>query len=315
MTRLSILGANLVEELLSRGHDVVVVARRSSADKRPALKRHIEGLGAEVVLAPRIDRRVMEGLGADVYYHVAGTVSGSLEAQRVPHVRLLAELIDAAETLGSRVVYVSSIGAIGTVRGAGEGAVVSEEETHLDPRGHVHDSNHEVSKAEGERLLVSSSPRLGGRWSIVRPGLVFGPWGYHVEWRVSYRLASIGVSVDSSRGLPHIYSVDLARILARAGEGFFDGRWVNAVDPLHPRLSAITGLMCKELGRGCVRVNAWPLLSLLGRLAPRSSPLRVAYSIMRRGYRYSSRHLSGHPWTPLEEQVRAFTRWARGYWG
>ncbi len=307
------VGANLAEELVGRGYEVTVIGRKSSANKRPKLARHLQSVGARLLLPPKLERRVYERVAADVYYHVAGAVSGSLEAQRVPHVKLLDDIVRVAVELGSRIVYVSSIGAVGTVRGATAGTTIAEEERHLDPRVHVQESNHEITKAEGERLLVSASQRLRGRWSIVRPGLVFGPWGYHVEWRLSYRLSAMGISLDSSKRIPHIYSRDLARILADAGEGEFDGKWVNAVDDLHPRLSDITGIMCRELDRRCVRLNTWPLINALGRVAPKSSPLRVAYSIMRRGYVYSSRFLAGREWTPLEEQVKAFIEWARSH--
>ena len=307
------VGANLALELVKRGHETIVAGKRSSADKRPLITGHLERSGVKLALSDRIDRGFLEGLGADVYYHVAGAIAGSLEAQRVPHVRLLDKAVRAASSIGARVVYVRSIGAIGTVRGLSRGSKVLEEDVHLEPGRHVHESNHETTKAEGERLLVSSSKMLRGKWAIMRPGLVFGPWGYHVEWRLSYRLASRGIAVDFSRRVPHVYSGDLAKLLADSGEGLFDGRWVNAVDPLHPRMLDITMLMCTILGRKCLRLNAWPVLSVAGRMAPRSSPLRAAYVIMRREYFYSSRFLEGYEWTPLESQVREFVSWAKSH--
>lgn len=307
---LGFLGVNLAEVLVERGHRVIVVARRGSEAKRPRITRRLKELGIEVKLLDRIESNPLENLGGDVYYYLIGLISGSLEKQRKAHARLLGEVVDAASKLGSRVVYVSSIGAIGEVLGVERGSVVYEEEDHLEPGRHRHHSYYEVTKAEGERFLVSRGSQLKGKWCIVRPGLLMGPWGYHLEWRL-YRVAlSLRVAPRLGRGLPIVHVRDVAEILSDAGEGLYDGLWLNAVSPYYPDFSDLVRVGCKILSHTCIEVPVGFTLRLLS-LAPRGSPLALTWSLLRLGYRYSSRYLRDRMWRDPEWMVRDFLEWAR----
>ncbi len=303
------VGANLAVELVERGYSVVVASRRGSVERRPGLARFLEGLGVRIVVARSLWGLDMGGLG-DVYYYLPGALTGGYRAMLEAHVKLLEKTIsDVAET-GAGLVYVSSIAALGVGREWRRGCTVYEEERHL-AGDRVYPSIHMETKAMGERLLVEKGGALGW-WSIVRPGVVFGPWGGHLEWRLLYMASRLRVGPRLGRGVPHIYSQDLARILADAGEGRHRGAWVNAVDPLHPDLADLFRALCRGLGHSrCATIPVWPLVSLAGRASGRGSPLRLIYSILAHGCRYDSRRLEGFQWTPLEEQARGFIEWAR----
>ncbi|MFN4046524.1 MAG: NAD-dependent epimerase/dehydratase family protein, partial [Acidilobaceae archaeon] len=310
---LGYLGVNVVEELHRRGSQVTVVGRRGSEAKRPHITAHIRGMGLPMKLLESLGAEELKTLGGDVYYYLVGIVSGSLEKFRKAHVELLGETVKAAGELGARVVYVSAISSIGEVKGVKPGSVIYEEEDHLNPELHKNYSYHGLTKAEGERLLRESR-ELRGRWSIVRPGLLLGPWAYHPEWSAYRRLLSMRIAPKLGRRIPLIHVRDAAEILAEAGEGVYDSLWVNAVAH-HPDMSDIVREGCKHLRVGCATIPLKPVVSLslaLKPLIPRGSPAAMTFELLSLNYEYKSRILR-REWRSLEETVRDFLEWARSY--
>lgn len=301
---------NLAKELLERGYEVIVASRRGSLRKRGFIAEELRRLGARIEVAESITSSMLRDLGGDVYYHLAGRISGRWVHQWSAHVGLLSTTIDAASELGARVVYVSAVLAVGGVRGAGRGSLIVEEEDHLAGE-REYKTVYEKTKAEGERLLVRRGGELGGKWCIVRPGTVIGPWAYHREWGLLVGLARRGIGVSLSTTIPLVYSVDLARVLADAGEGALDGKWVNAVG-YNEDIFEVYRIACERFRVKCRRVGVGRLLGLLGSLAPKSSSLAVVARGLELGYRYSSRILD-YEWSPLEEAVGGFIEWASTY--
>ena len=311
---LGFLGANIARVLVERGRKVVVVGRRGSEAKRPRIARALRELGVDVRLFDRIEASKLEDLGGDNYYYLIGVIAGGYEAQRRAHVGLLGEVMEAASRLGSRLIYVSSIGAIGEVVGVKPGGEVYEEEEHLSPLRHRHYSYHEVTKAEGERLIVSRGSQLGGKWCIIRPGLLVGPWNYHLEWRLYKLLLDLRIAPKLGRGLPVVHVLDVAEVAFEASEGIYDGLWLNVVSPYYPDFSDLVLEGCRQLSRRCLVVPVGWTLALgaaLGALAPKGSPLALTRSL-RLNYRYLSRHLRERRWRDVEAMVRDFLEWARG---
>jgi nucleoside-diphosphate-sugar epimerase len=308
---LGFLGVNIARVLVESGRRVLVTGRRGSEAKRPRIAKTLRDLGVEIKLTDNIEAAFLESLGGDNYYYLVGAVSGGYEAQRRAHVDLLGEALEAASKLGSRLVYTSSIGALGEVVGVKPGSVVYEEEAHLDPFKHRHHSYHEVTKAEGERLVVSRNPQLKGRWCIIRPGLLVGPWSYHLEWKLYKLLLDLRIAPRLGRGLPMVHVLDVAEVALEAGEGFYDGLWLNVVSPYYPDFSDLILEGCRQLSRRCITVPVgWTLA--IGSLAPRGSPLALSWNLLRLSYRYSSKHLRERRWRDVEAMVRDFLEWARG---
>ncbi len=297
------IGLNLVEELIDRGVEVTVIARRSSSVKRPSMTKRLSALGVNLVLVDEILEDHLASLAGDVYYYLAGKLWGDYNVQWEAHVGLLNRTINAVSSIGARLVHVSSIAAIGVIKGAERGYIVREEESHLEGE-RVYVNTHMKTKAEGEKLVVKRGVNLKGKWSIIRPGIVFGPWGCHPEWVFLYRAVSLRITPKLGRGMPHIYSRDLASILADAGDGGYDSKWIIAVDPLHPDMADIAREICKKRGYSkCFGIPIWGFMRIAGSLAPRNSPIKLAYTLLNTGYRYESRYLSRMEWTPLEDQV------------
>ncbi len=304
---LGYVGYSLAARLAQRGERVVVVARRPSL--RLAARRRIaealQALGVEVTVVKgrRIDVGDLEALEADVYYHLAGKISGPYRVQWEAHVGLLSRVLEAASKLGSRVVYVSSILAYGRDPRLPSGSTVYEEESLDD--GRVRRSIHARTKWEGERLLAREAPRRGVKWSIVRPGLVVGPMAYHMEWSIARALARLRLYPSSPARINLVYSLDLAEILARAGEGRFDGKWVHAVADYYPTMGELFGLACRVLaGAPCLGI---PLdgLPYLARYAPPSTAAAAVGEALSWRYTFKSRYLQDFEWTPLEYAVKS----------
>ncbi|MDM7275812.1 MAG: NAD(P)-dependent oxidoreductase [Thermoprotei archaeon] len=310
---LGYLGVNAAEELHGRGFQVIIVGRRGSETRRPRITAHIKSMGLTLKLLEHLRAEELKALGGDVYHYLVGIISGSLEEFRRAHVKLLGEAVKAAGELGARVVYVSAISSIGEVRGVKPGSTIYEEEEHLNPEVHKHYSYHGLTKAEGERLLRNSR-ELRGKWSIVRPGLLIGPWAYHPEWAAYLRLASMRIAPKLGRRIALIHVKDVAEILAEAGEGRYDGLWVNAVAH-HPDMSDIVREECKQLKVKCATIPVKPLVKAalaLKPLMPRGSPIAMMLELLSLNYEYRSRILR-REWRGLEDAVKDFLEWAKNY--
>ncbi|MFP3080732.1 MAG: NAD(P)-dependent oxidoreductase [Acidilobus sp.] len=302
------VGANLVAELRKR-HEVLVVARPSSIKKRPRIAEDIRRMGADILLLDSITPEALARVGGDAYHHVAGVLAGSREALEEAHVNLLRRVISAASQVKARVVYVSSTGVSTEIRGVPPGSKVSEEERHLDPATFVHRTPYEITKAEGERLLVSSDEALGGRWAILRPSVIFGPWGYEPQWRATLWAARRGLTLfTGSRNA--VYAGDVARVAEMASSGSLDRSWVYVNWPFEVDIGDIGMEICRQMGRRCRRLSLrWA--ARLAYLAP-SSSLKLLYRTLKYNYFYVSRRLEGFSYTSLQEAVSRFLEWASG---
>ncbi len=309
---LGYVGYSLAAKLAGHGERVVVVARRRSLRLAPrrAIAEALKSIGVNVVVVKgrRIEADDLERLEADVFYHLAGKISGPYRVQWEAHVGLLNRVLEAASRLGSRVVYVSSILAYGRDPRLPPGSMVYEEESLED--GRVRRSVHARTKWEGEKLLAKEAPRVGIKWSIIRPGLVVGPMAYHMEWRLARAMARLRIYPSSPATINVVYSLDLAEILRRAGEGRFDGKWVHAVANYYPTVGELFGLACRALaGTQCIGI---PLdgLPYLARYAPPSTAAAAVGEALSWQYTFKSRYLQDFEWTPLEYAVKSL---ATGY--
>ena len=309
---LGFLGYHLASEAIECCEVVVAGRRASVRGIRRRLMKEMESMGVKVRFAEdRLTKVFLEDLSGDVYVHVAGKISGSYRSQWEAHVGLLSRVIDAASSLGSRVVYISSILAYGRVRGLSRGSRVVEEDEHLTGERDYR-SYHSRTKAEGERLLKNRSQDLGGKWCILRPGLLVGAWGYHIEWRLSKAMASLSLYPSAGFRLNVVPARDVARVALRAFEGELDGAWVHLA-PHHPTLGEMYGMLCKMVrnGRECTGVPIGTIITLTGPLAPPSTSLAAMWEGLDAGYIFDSRVLKDFEWTPLEESVREFVEWAK----
>jgi nucleoside-diphosphate-sugar epimerase len=162
-----VIGTALVTSLVSRGDEVVALARSDAAADK------LRGLGAEPVRGDALDEDALIGgmTGCELVFNVAGINTLCLEDER-PMQRLNADqpvtAIRAAKRAGvSRVVHTSSAATIGEP----PGAVGTELTVH---RG-WYLSSYERTKTEGERAALGEAGRLGQDLVCVNPSSVQGP--------------------------------------------------------------------------------------------------------------------------------------------
>ncbi len=296
------VGVNVVPRLAGAGHEVVVVARRSSIEKRPLLKRELERSGARIASFPALDSKTLAGLGADVYVHMAGAVDRPKHALWEAHVGLAESIVNAAVAVGARVVYTSAVAAVGRLPGAGPGSPVYDGDPSS-TRG-VPESYYEETKARGEDV-VAGARGLGGKWSILRPGMVVGRHMTHPEWRALRALLRLGVAPVMGWEAPFAHRDDLAEAYLAAVEGRLDGVAVHVVS-WHSDLWDLASRACEAAGKRCRPLRWGLVLKLAGPLAPGVSRLKMAYLMYRRGYRYESRYLPklGLPKATVDEGGR-----------
>ena len=247
------LGLNLVKLLPS-----CIVARKSSVQKRPFLKKYFEGV--EVRLVNEFEEEELKGAleGCEAMVYLAGKLKGSKEEMFDAHVKRAEEALRAAEKLGMRSIYISSVAAVGIAEDCLKEGYVVEEEEHL--KGCKPVGAYSKSKAEGEKVAL----RYGA--SVLRPALIWGEGGYYLEWKL-LRLAK-----KFSILIPNM-SASTVECVAKGIELGKGGKWYYVVDTT-----------LKELGFKVIEFKP-PLKAL--ELVP--DPLKVALIPMR--YRYKSERL------------------------
>ncbi len=287
---LGFVGRYLVRVLSGLGWRVVVTSRRRRG-VGSGLFDGLEGVSVRFGVGGPRDL-VWEGGGPSVVYYLPGSPgglrAGGVWSANFGVARLWGEW---AAGRGSLFVYVSSIGVTAdfSFEFDEEGRIV-EESVHLSGRDPSRASSvHSESKAALERLLVSGGlgRRLGGRYVIVRPGLIYGGGNPHLEWRLLSLLSRLRVR-PYSRVIPVVSVECVARFLAGPVlDGELLGRWVNLVEA-RDFGSVLDGLFGECRG-ACLRFSVDGLARLLGRLSPRRCKGRLAYSIVSRGRPYWSR--------------------------
>ena len=288
---LGFVGYHLINALLDSGAEPIVLAKRDTIRRKKHLYDAVTRLGVDVAsLDPRELARVIIDINPEVIYHLAGKPGGPMKIQSQAHVELLRHEIEASKATGSRIVFFSSIAVAADVADQPPGSTVTEDKapptTNADFK-----TIHSETKALGETLLLDSGVE---KWSILRPGLIYGPNAPHLEWRLirAFIFSRIKPVIDN---VPVVNVVDVADIAVQSGEGRFDGKWLHVVaDTIE--FSDVADGLCKSRNR--TRCMELPLTWLmgLGSIAPRSSPLRLSWSIISRGYKYRSIHLSGYEW-------------------
>ncbi len=151
------IGRLVTADLVARGIHVRAIVRPGSTHAAPA--------GAEIVLAPLEAAALRDGFaGVDAVVHLAGVIS-TLDPSVYTTVNVdgTREVAAAANAAGARLVHISSLAAAGPASAARPRA----EDDAPSPR-----TPYGRSKLEGERIVMAMS---GLRWTILRPGVVYGP--------------------------------------------------------------------------------------------------------------------------------------------
>jgi nucleoside-diphosphate-sugar epimerase len=151
------IGRHVSAHLLSRGDDVLAIVRPESKQQPPD--------GVRVVRTGLVTRGLTEAFdGVEAVVHLAGVVFTNRDADyaavNTDGTRAVAE---AALAVGARLIHVSSLAAAGP-------APAAHPRSEDDPSAPV--TPYGTSKLESEHAVAALT---GLSWTILRPGVVYGP--------------------------------------------------------------------------------------------------------------------------------------------
>lgn len=229
------IGANLVHELVARGHTVKALVRAGSD------RRGLAGFGGEVVVGDVLDRAGLRAAlrGCEWCFHVAASYHLWLRDYRpmyAANVQGTRNVLEAAAEAGcQRIVYTSTVGCIGLPRPDAAGYVVPTDETA--PVSEAQMSNHyKRSKWQAEQVALELA-RAGAPVVIVNPSAPVGPRDVKPtptgQVIVDYLNRAMPAYLDTGLNWVHVRDVAVGHILAaekgRVGEryilGHAEGNW------------------------------------------------------------------------------------------
>ncbi|MBD2099838.1 hopanoid-associated sugar epimerase [Leptolyngbya sp. FACHB-261] len=314
------IGANVVRELLSAGHQVRALVRPKAA------LGNLQGLDVELVTGNLLSPDLYESLkGCDALFHVAAHYSlaqadrDSLYRSNVEGTR---NILAAARRAGvERSVYTSSVAAIGV---PAQGQVADEShQTNVEKLvGH-----YKKSKFLAEQ--VAQEAAAGQHVVIVNPSSPLGPWDAKPtptgDIVLRFLRGQMPFYLDTGLNFVHVRDVAQGHLLAlergKSGERYILGHENLSLKALLDRLEALTGLRApqRSVPHWLPLSVAWLDERLLSPLLGKSTSVPIDGVRMSQSYMYYSpakavREL-GLPQTPLDIALKDAVAWfvEKGY--
>jgi len=315
------IGANVVRELLGDGRTVRALVRRSSA------RRAIEGLAVEVSEGDLLDPVSVERAVKDVrqVFHVAADyrlwARDPRELARTNVDGTQTVLRACAEAGVERVVYTSSVGALGITEDGSPGTETTPV-TLADMVG-----PYKASKFLAEQVALEWVSR-GLPVVIVNPSTPVGPWDVKPtptgQIIVDFLRGRMFATLDTGLNVVHVRDVARGHLLAaergRVGERYILGN-------RNVTLTELFGMLARLTGHPAPRFRVPYALAWCGALGAEAAarltgtPPRVSLTAVRMARRrmYFSPEKAvrelGLPQSPVEEGLRDAVEWfaARSY--
>ena len=315
------VGANLVRELLADGATVRVLARPGGD------RRALEGCAVEVAEGDLLDAASLSAAAAGVrrVYHVAADYRlWAPDPSVLYHANVdgTRNLLEAATAAGAeRIVYTSTVGALGIPKGGAPG----DEDTPVSLADMV--GPYKASKFLAERVAQEWASR-GAPVVIVNPSAPVGPWDVKPtptgQMIVDFLKGKMVASVDTGLNVVHVRDVARGHILAaergRPGERYVLGHQNLSLLEIFRALSRMTGVAAPR-----VRIPyavAWLAAAGMEGVArltrrPPAVPLTAVRMARKRMYFSVAKAVRelGLPQTPVEDALGDAVEWfvAHGY--
>ncbi len=277
------IGANLVHELVARGHTVRALLR-PGADVRGLEGVEFEPVEGDITDKSEVLARWMEG--CDWVFHVAASYALWLPDYRPMYRTNLVgtqKMLKAAATAGvGRFVYTSTVGCIGLPKRGAGGVLVPTDENA--PVSEVQMTNHYKRSKWQAEVAAREAAREGVPVVIVNPAAPVGPRDVKPtptgKVIVDYLNRDMPAFIDTGLNWVHVRDVVIGHILAaekgRIGEryilGHAEGNW--SMQHAFEVLSEITGLppvrrrVPWQVALAAAHVSEW--LSVLDGKPPRA---------------------------------------------
>ncbi len=265
------LGRHVVLEALRRGHAVRAVVRPASDISLLPFAQH------PAVEFARLDLRSSRGLaeacaGVDAVLHVAAAKAGDFYAQFAGTVIATENLLAAMDQVGvSHIVAVSSFSVYDYSRPRSFQRL--DEDSPLEAHPADRDE-YAQTKLIQEQLIRDHAQGRGWRWTILRPGVIFGPGNLWTA-RLGAQAGSCWIRIGGWATLPVTYVENCAEAIVLAAEHVAaSGRIFNVVDddlPTQRAYAAALRAQCSPRPR--IVPVAWTLMRGLAGLAQMSNSL------------------------------------------
>jgi len=315
------VGANLVRELIADGSTVRVLAR-PGGDRRALESCDVE-IAEGNLLDPASVRTAVRGVRR--VYHVAADyrlwARDPRELYRANVDGTRAVLEAAADAGAERIVYTSTVGAVGIPKGGGTG----DEATPVALGDMV--GAYKASKFLAEQVAREIAAR-GAPVVIVNPSTPIGPWDVKPtptgQMIVDFLKGRMVASLDTGLNLVHVRDVARGHILAaergRVGERYILGNQNLSLLEIFGVLARLTGMSAPRFrvpyGMAWVAAAAMEGVAALTRRPPQV-PLTAVRMAKKRMYFSSAKAVRdlGLPQSPPEEALGEAVAWfiARGY--
>ena len=315
------VGANLVRELLADGHTVRVLAR-PGGDRRALAGCAVEMADGDLLDAASLRRAVA---GVRHVYHAAADYRlwapdpRALYRTNVDGTRHVLEA--AAEAGAERIVYTSTVGAVGIP----DDGTPGDETTPVSLAQMT--GAYKASKFLAEGVAAELAAR-GAPIVTVNPSAPIGPWDVKPtptgQMIVDFLKGKMVASLDTGLNLVHVRDVARGHILAsergRVGERYILGNENLSLLDIFRRLAAITGIAAPRFR--IPYTVAWLAAAGMEGMArvtgrPPQVPLTAVRMAKKRMHFSSARAVRelGLPQTPVDVALGDAVRWfvARGY--
>ncbi len=166
--------------------------------------------------------------GVDLVVHLASGTSGSPAEHFLNSSVATRNLLLAMSTEKAKLIHCSSFSVYGC-SGLPAGAMVNED-TATESVTQKRDI-YAQSKIHQEKLVVNMCQSAGVRYSIIRPGVIYGPHGSAISSRVGLKLFGRFLHLGRNTILPLTYVDNCAEAFRVVAErGIFNGDIYNVVD-------------------------------------------------------------------------------------
>lgn len=228
------LGRYTCAEAIRRRHEIRAVVRTDSAAARLAAE-----IGSGVLIeSARVDLRSRKGLveacrGIDCVIHLAAAKSGDIYTQYAGTVVATENLLWAMKEAGVRhIVHVSTFSVYDYMKIKSWSTLT--EDSPVEEDGFDRDE-YAQTKLVQERLVVNAAKQDGWRWTVLRPGVIYGKdncWTARVGLQPSSKL---WVRTGAWSPVPLNYVENCAEaILMAAEKPEADQQILNVLDDEHP---------------------------------------------------------------------------------
>jgi dihydroflavonol-4-reductase len=317
------VGANLARELLGGGATVRVLARRGGD------RRGLAGLKVEIVEGDLLDAASLARacVGVHTVYHVAADYRLWAPDPAVLHrvnVEGTRAMLEAAGATGARrVVYTSTVGALGIPKDGAPGT----EDTPVSLADMV--GAYKASKFLAEQVALDYA-RRGLPVVVVNPSAPIGPWDVKPtptgQMVVDFMSGKMFATLDTGLNLVHVRDVARGHVLA-AQRGKVGEKYILGAARGNVSLAEIGRLLSEITGRRPPRLRvpyalAWcgaACMEMVARLtggAPKV-PLTAVRMARKRMYFSPAKAIRelGLPQTDVREALRDAVEWfaAHGY--